>query len=70
MSKLVHVVFREEFFQGEFIERELVGVFSSPELADEAVYDLESAGVELYDPTARTVYTVAHVELDQILEQD
>jgi hypothetical protein len=68
--KLVHVVFRDEFFQGEFVERNLAGVFSSPEKADEAVYDLESDSYDMYDPTARTIYTTSTVELDAILETE
>lgn len=67
MNENVYVVFRSEFFQGEMIERDVVGVFSTPESADEAVYELESMNV-IYDPTARTIFKAQPVELDTILE--
>lgn len=67
MSKKVHVVFRSEFFQGELIERDVVGVFTSTDAADAAIYELESVN-DLYDPTARTLYQSKPVELDTILE--
>lgn len=69
MNEKVYVVFRSEFFQGELIERDVAGVFTSLEAADAAVYELESV-TDLYDPTARTLYQTKPIELDTILELD
>jgi hypothetical protein len=68
MNEKVYVVFRNEFFQGELIERDVVGVFTTSEGADEAVYELESINDGFYDPTARTIFKSTLVELDTILD--
>ena len=68
-NELQKFIESDEFFEGEFVERNLAGVFSSPERADEAVYDLEASLAGMYDTTARKIYTTATVEIDKILEE-
>ena len=66
----VHVAFQNNFYEGEFIGRKCLGVFSTPEKANQRFYEEEADTDSLFDPMFRVSYEVVTTELDQGLFED
>ena len=61
----IYIAFQNEFFQGDLTEHKCIGVFSSPVLAEEFIYDLQQD--EIFDPMFRIAYEIVPAVLDQPL---
>ncbi|MHA2402468.1 MAG: hypothetical protein ACXADH_05695 [Candidatus Kariarchaeaceae archaeon] len=66
----LHIAFQNEFFQGDLVRRICLGVFSSPENADECIMDLEANVQALFDPMIRVSFEVIPTYLDEPLYEE
>ena len=70
VSEQVFVAFRNEFFQGDLVNRVFIGVFSSQENADNSLYELEADTDTLFDPMFRTTFDVVPTFIDVPFEDE
>ena len=65
---MIYVVFENQFFQGDFIGKRFLGVFSSDDGAQEHIA-VESSDA-IFDPMMRSSYQVVPVEIDEPYYED
>ena len=64
----LYIAFQNNFYEGDFIDRKCLGVFSTSEKADQRFYEEEANS--LFDPMLRTSYEIVTTELDEELFED